>query len=281
MTDLSALPPVDHSQMALGKLAPKKDPRLLMLHNYLETALPPTPSVVNWAARVGYGSYPMLKNDAVGDCTCAGALHLSQTWLDNTGTSWTPTDDEALAAYTAITGYNPSDPSTDQGAVEEDVLKYWRQTGIGGQKIQAFMGLDPSQADFIKHIQLANYLFGGTYLGISLPVSAQTGIIWDVVGDPKNDPSSQPGSWGGHCVPAIAHVVNSPGKAPDGTAYKPGCWVVTWGALKYMTWDFFTTYVDEAYAVLSLDWFNKSGIDPSGFREDALQQDLNAFAAAA
>jgi len=52
-------------------------------------------------------------------------------------------------------------------------------------------------------------------------------------------------------------------------------YVVTWGALKSMSWQFYGAYMDEAYAVLSADWIStKIGTAPSGFNMVALQQDL-------
>ena len=44
-------------------------------------------------------------------------------------------------------------PDTDRGAVELDVLRYWRKTGIGGTKIDAFMALEPKNH---LHVQAAS-----------------------------------------------------------------------------------------------------------------------------
>jgi hypothetical protein len=53
---------------------------------------------------------------------------------------------------------------------------------------------------------------------------------------------------------------------------------VTWGALKPMSWQFSSTYMDEAFAVLSTsDWLT-AGKSPTGFDLAALQQDLQAIA---
>ena len=42
-----------------------------------------------------------------------------------------------------------------------------------------------------------------------------------------------------------------------------------------MTWDFWTTYTDENYAVLSRDWIERSGQAPSTFNLQRLQADLS------
>jgi hypothetical protein len=58
-------------------------------------------------------------------------------------------------------------------------------------------------------------------------------------------------------------------------------YVVTWGALKSMSWQFYDAYMDEAFAVLSTDWISASAkTAPSGFDMAALQQDLAAVVAA-
>jgi hypothetical protein len=51
---------------------------------------------------------------------------------------------------------------------------------------------------------------------------------------------------------------------------------ITWGARQLMSWEFWTTYVDEAYVLLSPAWLNTRGLDPSGFNLNSLQADLNA-----
>ncbi len=46
-----------------------------------------------------------------------------------------------------------------------------------------------------------------------------------------------------------------------------------------MTWDFFTTYCEESYALVSQDWIETTGLSPSGFNLAALQADCQALAA--
>jgi hypothetical protein len=51
-------------------------------------------------------------------------------------------------------------------------------------------------------------------------------------------------------------------------------WIVTWGELKSMSWDFYHAYADEAYAVLSRDFIDKSGMAPAGLDLQTLKADL-------
>ena len=78
--------------------------------------------------------------------------------------------DLVMLSTHAITGYNPKTGANDNGAVEIDVLNYWRQSGIAGHKIAAYMALEPSNH---THIMDSVYIFEGCYIGLQLPVSAQ------------------------------------------------------------------------------------------------------------
>ena len=65
----------------------------------------------------------MMENDQIGDCTCAAAGHLIMEWTANAGKKMVmPTDKQIVAAYSAVTGYNPETGANDNGAVEIDVL---------------------------------------------------------------------------------------------------------------------------------------------------------------
>lgn len=248
---------VDHSNMKTGKKAPRHDKRTLALANYLDfDALPAAPASVNWAAKVT--NLGMMQNDSIGDCTLAGAGHAIQTDTANNGSQVIVSDADIVTAYSAVTGYNPADPSTDQGAVETDVLNYWRKTGVGGHKIFAYTALEPKNKD---HIKLAVNLFGGVYIGLALPISAQSQDVWHVAPGGSSG-SAAPGSWGGHCVEIIGY---GPG----------GLKCITWGAVKAMTWGFWYDYCDEAYATLSQDWAVGTKQAPSGFTFAQLQTDLN------
>lgn len=71
---------------------------------------------------------------------------------------------------------------------------------------------------------------------------------------------------GGHAVPVVGYTSRT-------------LTVVTWGALKRMTWGFWDTYCDEAYAVLSEDWLREDRTNPKGIDLDALEADLRAVTA--
>jgi len=250
----------DHSGMQLGKKAVRHDPRTLKMAKYMNLAdLPMPPKTLNWGVNVRL--WPMMKNNEIGDCAWASAGHLIQLWTAAKGTMYVPPDDQIVDAYSKATGYNPADPSTDRGTVELDALNYWRNTGIAGHKIGAYMAINLGNDG---HVKTAIWMFGGIYIGLDLPVTAQNQDIWDY--ESKAGNNSNPGSWGGHAVPIIGYS-------------KDTLLCVTWGEVKEMTWDFWDAYADEAYAVLGNDWIAGVRLAPSGFDLATLQADLNALGA--
>ncbi|MGP0020052.1 MAG: hypothetical protein ACLPHP_15885 [Candidatus Sulfotelmatobacter sp.] len=252
---------IDPRKLKLGKGTARHDPRALLLATYLTAELPTPPASLDLSPKVG-SDWGMMDNDQIGDCTCAAAGHLIMEWTANAGKKMvTPTDKQIVAAYSAITGYNPTTGANDNGAQEVDVLNYWRQTGIAGHKIGAYASLEPGNH---THIMDSVYIFEGCYIGVQLPISAQAQTQnhqpWSVPpGGTTGD--GKPGSWGGHAIPVVA--------------YDPrGVTVVTWGALQVMTWSFWEAYCDEAYAILSTDYLDGDKKAPQGFDLAQLQADL-------
>jgi hypothetical protein len=199
----------------------------------------------------------MALNDQLGDCTVAAIVHLIMAWSRiSSGTAVSIPDADALAAYSAVSGYDPKTGANDNGAQLLDVLAYHRQTGIAGNRNLAYAGLDLRFADSTRN---AVNLFGGAYVSLSLPVSAmdqnEQGLAWTVPWFSLSE--------GLHCVPVLSY-------SPD------WLWCITWGGIQGMTWDFYTRYAQEAYAVLDPSWLSGSGTSPTGLNLSALQSDLSA-----
>jgi hypothetical protein len=246
----------DHSKMRLGRKAIKTDSRTLALGDYLTPALPAPPPAADWTK--GITGWGMMLNDTLGDCTIAGAAHAVQVWTANTGTIATLPDPTIESFYQQWDGYVPGNANTDNGGVELDVLNDWQKNGFAGHALVAFA--DPKPSSLVQ-IQQSIALFGGVYIGLSLPLTAQTQEVWDVV--PKGGAKAKPGSWGGHCV-----------FVPK---YDKGTFTcITWGQLKTMTLAFWKKYCDEAHTLLSQDWIDAKG-SPAGFDQTQLQTDLNAI----
>lgn len=125
---------------------------------------------------------------------------------------------EPAPSTEAISGFNPSDPKSDQGAAELDVLNYWRKSGIGAYQIDAYVALEPHS---VEHVKDAIAIFGNCYIGLALPVTAQQQVVWTV---PPGGPVGRgaPGSWGGHAVIVVGYDQRT-------------LTVVTWGRLKQIS----------------------------------------------
>jgi hypothetical protein len=243
----------------LGKHRPEFDSRTLLFGAYTTKNLPAPPSSIDYSKAVA--SWPMMGNDNYGDCTCAAAGHMIEEWTANTGSPKTLSDSVILSAYRYFAG-----DDADAGASMLDVLKYWRKSGIGGDKIIGFTQLQPHSTIEVKD---SISLFGSCYIGVSLPdfvVAPGADLVktpWVVppqgpVGDAAPNPDN------GHWIPAVGYDERN-------------LYVVTWGALKMMSWEFYQAYMDEAYAVLSNDWINKKlGTAPDGLDLATLQTDLAA-----
>lgn len=251
------------AHLRLGKNEPKHDPRTLKLAKYVDRAAIPIPAAEDYTPAVA--AWPMYGNDRLGDCTCAAVGHMIQAWSANVGTEKTFDEADIELLYWE-TGTPPSSSGeaggdTDTGRFELDILNYWRKTGVGqpsyADKIVAFASIDVSDINMLK---TAIFLFGGVYVGLALPKTAQGQAVWDVVGDGETG-DSQPGSWGGHAVNVAGYG--------DGKLK-----LVTWGGVMEMTENFWHAYGDEAYAIVTADWIRASGESVSGFDLATLQQDL-------
>ena len=241
----------------LGKLPARHDPRTLPLRKFLRL-LPIAPPALDLAADAALPWGTML-NSELGCCTCSAPGHLTQAWTGNAGNPFTPPDADILAMYEGACGYDPTDPTTDQGGVELDVMKWWTKNGIGTRPpLGAFAKVNRG---YQQEVCSAAAMFEGLYIGLQLPLTARPQTVWDVV-DQNLQGDSTPGSWGGHAVCVVgydSHFV----------------YVVTWGEVVAMTWPFWFAYVDEAYALISQDELDGQGKNKNNLDWEYLQVALN------
>lgn len=250
--------------MKLGRKARKFNPRIphysALLAGTTPTYPPEQDNTTNLPAALG-----MLLNDQLGDCTCAGVYHADQVWSQaSCGTTPTFPDSDVEALYHSACGYDPSNPSTDQGGIEQDVLTYVMNTGFitpaGTKKIAAFLEVDPRNLDDVR---ATIWECGVSYIGFNVPAFLMANgppAVWDV------NPSGDNSIVGGHCVVLAGY------SSTDQT-FK----LISWGQVFAMTQAFFSQFTDETYAIASPDWIAATGNSPAGMTLQQLEQQMAAL----
>jgi hypothetical protein len=240
--------------------------KVLKLSDYTSALVSP-PAKVYWEYKVPDGEWQMLGNDTVGDCEIARLMHLIMCATAHTGKMIIPTVAEALAVYSAISGYDPSQTQpdgsnpTDVGCNSADVFNYWQNTGImiGGvlHKIAAWVQVGSDAAS----IKQAVWLFGGCSLDIAVYESMmnqfQAGQAWD-------DPTGEVDGY--HAVPVLGFGAD-------------GCTCITWAEREQMGWAACVQILQAAYAAILPEWIEQTGAAPNGFDLEALQADMATLAA--
>lgn len=244
--------------MKFGKQPARHDERTLLFSTY-RSAHPLAITVPQ-----NYGHYEvvqnlgMLGNDSVGDCVFAGGAHETMLWTGEVGKQALFDDQSVLSDYSAVTGYDPSDPNTDQGTDVLTALNYRRKTGLIDargvrHKIGAYVALEPGNWDQLLE---AMFIFSAVGVGINFPSSAMkqfdAGKPWSVVPNSHFE--------GGHYIPAVGRSHNY--------------WdLFTWGKVQRATRAFYEKCCDEAYAILSEEMLD-NGFSPEGFDLAQMTADL-------
>ena len=201
------------------------------------------------AANQCNGNFGVMHNDTLGCCTIAdGPGHNTQIWTANNGPMVTPPDSAILAAYETVDGYNPADPSTDQGGVEADVVAAWQRGIDGFAKLDLYVTIAPTN---LEHIFTGIERYGVVYAGVALPLSAQDEAVWQL--DMTDPAKADPNSWGGHAISWSKY---------NRIQKRLGC--ITWGMEQEASLDWQGAYCDEARALLCSTLWCPNGKSPLG-----------------
>lgn len=243
--------------------APTIDVRTLCASRYFTSALPEPPPSLSLSAGMP-DDLGMLGNDEVGDCAEAMVLHGIEVDRFRNGAPVTFDTSAAKAFYSDVTGWNPADPTTDQGTDLLALMRYMVRTGFAGHTYGAFVSLLVGGTFVnVDTIKLALDLFGPLKLGAKLHASAEADFD---AGRPWSDATG----------PVIGrHAILLVDYDADGVV------VVTWGQRQRATWAWVGARVDEAFADVSPDWVSGAKPAPTGFALAALQADLAQIGAAA
>jgi len=248
------------------------------LRNYLKLGIPAPPASVNYASPAQAELGNIYLNDSLGDCVIACLGHLGGVFLGNAGGKLYLTSDQIISLYSAIGGYIPGDPNSDQGADVQTAMNYWMRHGLlPGQKyphkIKAWMSVDPTN---VQEMQTAIWLFENLVFGLNLPDAwvnpfpSANGFVWDVAGAPDQN--------NGHCICGV-------GFGSSGYSHK-GIEIATWGMLGNLTYDAIAKYLPhsaggELYCVLSQEILDKAKLTaPAGISWDQLQADFASMGVA-
>ena len=247
----------------LGKKPAVADDRVLSLSEGA-MLLPDPPDSANWYADVE--DWQMLGNDEVGDCVVAFGMHYiyQQMCYLNPGAVPIPTTEEAIKNYSAIGGYDPAIPATDQGLTvmgPGGMIEYWARTGLlcGGtvHKLNRVMQLTQVNP---KEWRQAISLFSGVGIGMRMPQSIMDApdipFIWD-------DPTGPIAGY--HEIFLVGYETVSNNVFYD---------CITWGTRVRLTEDFLTHVFDEGVVVLSTDGLDAMGKNAAGVDQTVLANSI-------
>jgi hypothetical protein len=175
------------------------------------------------------------------------------------------TNSQIVALYSAIGGYVPGNPNTDNGCDEITAWNYWKNTGApaGQNQIAGYVSVNPANT---VEIQTAIDLFENVAFGIELPNAwvnpfpSANGFTWDVAG-PSN-PNN------GHAFCGVGYNAN-------------GVQICTWGMVGTITWKALEKYCASSsggalYSMISTEILNSATQkSPTGLDWTTLQADFS------
>ena len=237
----------------------------MRFRDYQQLSFPEAPAAGDYRPNAATALAQMYGNDQLGDCVIAWMAHAIGVFTGNaTGTPVIFSQADIIKEYGAIGGYDPSDPSTDQGCDENTALDYWVSTGFIApeHKISGFLSIDATNP---KECAAAVWLFENLMFGVALPdewthpIAAGSGFTWDVAGDPDPDQN--------HCFGAVSWDEHGVG-------------VETWGMDGKITYAAMAKYAvasagGQLFTVITPEIINRATMRaPSGFDWNQLTTDF-------
>jgi len=214
-------------------------------------ALPPIPDEIDWSTGVPLKG-TMFGNDTYGDCFWAAAAKVLMVQSANAGDMLEFTTDDVLAGY-KLTGFDPTDPNSDQGTEPTAGFKLLQTVGIKGQKFGPALAIAPTRIDLVM---AALHIGGPLMVGMKFFQEWENAQTWAI--ESSDD-------IGGHEIPVM--------KASRAN----GIYIETWGegTFRFIPWDSLARNATQLTVCINPQFF-ANGQAPNGLAID----DINADAAA-
>jgi hypothetical protein len=240
-------------------------------------AYPSSPATVDWTPAAQSVLSNIEGNDNFGDCVFAENAHFVGVETGNAGSLFSYSRAQTLADYSAETGFNASDPSTDQGADPIVDLNYFTQNAYAdGTKNLGWALVDATNQDEVRY---AVNTFGNVKMWLGLPdgiiqsMPSGDGFVWDT-------DRGAPDQNNGHCVGGYGYGVNRVNLV---NVTAQGAVTATWGMLGIMTWAALAQWCIPSQggglAVrVTMDWVNRNtGNTPTGLNASAMVSSFNQW----
>lgn len=216
----------------LGKAPAKRDPRNLMLKALLRKRVR-LPAEYDFDLKHPSVPTPVFANNDFECCVISGRAHQTLRFeLVEQKRLIRISEKEVIDEYFAESGGH------DDGLIVLESLGLWRKQGWTAAKkkysIRAYSEVDRTS---IAEMKTAIFMNLGVGIGLRLPASAKRELAAGLPWTTTTGPGAKPNSWGGHYVYVTGY-----------TKLGPTC--ITWGSKQRMSWAFFSTYCDEAYAII-------------------------------
>lgn len=240
----------------------------MRFRNYLRRHMPLAPEECDYTPAAMPALDKIYLNDQLGCCVISGMAHIIGLVTANAGLPpFLFTDQQIVDEYGVVGGYDPSNPSSDQGCDEQTALNSWFKSGFppGSHQIAGWMTVNAADP---QEYRLAMWLFENLFFGVGLPdawispVPSASGFVWDVNGpsDPQN----------GHCFIGCGHS-------------QKGITLSTWGMTGLLTDAAVANYASHnsgggLYVIVTKDSLNKASQKAaSGFDWSQLCADFDSL----
>jgi len=260
--------PVTGKHYHMGRRRSEINQPSLQFELYAKTSLPSAPPTCSYSLAAKLALVQMYLNDTLGDCVIACLGHMIGVFTANSGQPafiFTPAQIEAL--YSAIGGYVPGNPATDNGCDIQTMLRYAKSNGApnGSNQIAGSLALGTDPMVY----KSALYLFENLIFGVELPdmwvnqlMPNGDGFNWPLAGpaDPEN----------GHCFLGVGYD-------------ELGVKIDTWDMIGNVTQPAIKKYVGHSeggqlFTAISQETLNRAiGKAPNGLNWTQLVADFNAL----